>query len=413
MPKLEAQQELRKAYQKLADGKTTADQFLGQREKIVASTKLSPEAAAQYARKVLSATDIVMRNYYKKLTTAQLVEATVRGMYKHLDELVPSNVKEKLDNIKNLEKADLLALLTDARLHLGKREDLADGKDVTVSLHPMMGKLDRHSDYIDPETLARFKIELQGKFSGIGVQIRKNNTRDQLQVITPIIGSPAYNAKIYAGDIITHIVREVDNEGNPLAAPETIPTKGMTTDEAVKKIVGKEGTKVKIIVEREGEAKPLEFNLIRGSVELETVLGNKRNANDAWDYVIDPENKICYVRLTGFQENTGRDLEQLMKKLYKAGIKGFILDLRFNPGGLLDQAVKISDLFIDDGMIVTIKPADRSGDFLHGQERRQLHGLPDGLPGQRLQRQCQRDRVGVPARPRPCGHHGLAQLRQG
>jgi carboxyl-terminal processing protease len=356
MPKLEAQQDLRKTYQKLADGTTTADQFLAQREKILAGTKLDREAAAQYARKVMSATDIVMHYYFKKLTPSQLVEAAVRGMYKHLDETVPSSVKEKLDNIKNLEKADLLTLLTDARVHLGKREDLADGKDVTVSLHPMMGKLDRHSDYIDPETLARFKIELQGKFSGIGVQIRKNNTRDQLQVITPIMGSPAYKAKIYAGDIITHIVREVDTEGNPLPAPETIPTKGMTTDEAVKKIVGKEGTKVKIIVEREGEPQPLEFNLIRGSVELETVLGHKRNTNDAWDYVIDPENQICYVRLTGFQENTGRDLEQLMKKLYKAGIKGFILDLRFNPGGLLDQAVKISDLFIDDGMIVTIKP---------------------------------------------------------
>jgi carboxyl-terminal processing protease len=130
----------------------------------------------------------------------------------------------------------------------------------------------------------------------------------------------------------------------------------MSTEEAVKKIVGKEGTKVKIIVEREGESKPLEFNLIRGSVELETVLGHKRNADDSWNYVIDPDSQICYVRLSGFQENTSRDLEQLMRKLYKAGIKGFILDLRFNPGGLLDQAVKISDLFIDDGMIVTIKP---------------------------------------------------------
>ena len=216
MPKLEAQQELRKAYQKLADGKMTADQFRRNAKRSWPArscrTKRRP-----YARKVMGAAEIVMHYYFKKLTPPQLVEAAVRGMYKHLDEPVPSNIKEKLDNIKNLEKADLLTLLTDARLHLGKREDLANGKDVTLSLHAMMGKLDRHSDYIDPETLARFKIELQGKFSGIGVQIRKNNTRDQLQVITPIIGSPAYKAKIYAGDIITHIVREVDNEGRPAA----------------------------------------------------------------------------------------------------------------------------------------------------------------------------------------------------
>jgi carboxyl-terminal processing protease len=359
MPKLEGQQELRKAYQKLADGQITAEQFAGQRDNIVANMKLTTRAAADYARQIMSATEVVMHNYYKKVTAGQLTDGAIRGMYKYLDEPIPSAVKEKLDNVKDLDKADLIALLTEARQHLGKREDLADGKDVTLSLHPMMNKLDRHSDYIDPDTLARFRIELQGKFSGIGVQIRKNNTRDELQVITPIIGSPAYKAKIYAGDIITHIVREVDTEGTPLPAPEVIPTKGMTTEEAVKKIVGKEGTKVKIIIERDGEPKPLEFNLIRGSVELETVLGHKRNGDDTWDYVIDPENQICYVRLTGFQENTARDLEQMMRKLYKTGIKGFILDLRFNPGGLLDQAVRISDLFIDDGMIVTIKP--RSG----------------------------------------------------
>ncbi|MFO0867145.1 MAG: S41 family peptidase [Gemmataceae bacterium] len=80
------------------------------------------------------------------------------------------------------------------------------------------------------------------------------------------------------------------------------------------------------------------------------------NADDTWNYVVDPENKICYVRLTQFSSNTYHDLDNVMRKLSKAGIKGFILDLRFNPGGLLDQAVKISDLFIEDGLIVTIRP---------------------------------------------------------
>src|SRR6516162_7089786 len=116
------------------------------------------------------------------------------------------------------------------------------------------------------------------------------------------------------------------------------------------------GTRIKLLVEREGHDKPLEFNLIRGRVEVESVLGAKRNEDDTWNYVIDPENKICYVRLTQFSRNTQRDLDKVMRKLSKAGVKGFILDLRFNPGGLLDSAVKISDMFIDDGMIVTIRP---------------------------------------------------------
>lgn len=356
MPKLEAQQNMRKAFQNLADDKIAVDAFNKQRDAILASTKLSNEDAGQYARTVMSAGEIVMFYYFKKLTPPQLVESAIKGMYRKLDESIPSDIKDKLDNAKNLEKAELISLLSAARQQLGKREDLSGGKDITMSLHNMLSKLDRHSDYVDPDTVQKARQDVQGKFSGIGVQIRKNSTRDQLQVITPIKGSPAYNAKIYAGDIITHIVREVDNKGNPLPAVETIPTKGMTTEDAVKKIIGKAGTKVKLVIEREGEAKPLEFNLVRGTVELETVLGHKRNADDTWDYVIDPENQICYVRLGGFQESTARDLEQLMRKLYKAGIKGFVLDLRFNPGGLLDQAVKISDLFIDDGMIVTIKP---------------------------------------------------------
>lgn len=107
--------------------------------------------------------------------------------------------------------------------------------------------------------------DIEGSFTGIGVQIRKNNIRDQLQVVTPIFGSPAYKAGLKANDIITTIVREVDSHGKPLARPESLPTKGMTTEEAVKKILGKEGSKIRLIVDREGSKEPLELNLIRAA----------------------------------------------------------------------------------------------------------------------------------------------------
>src|SRR4029077_11258895 len=90
--------------------------------------------------------------------------------------------------------------------------------------------------------------------------------------VTPIRGSPAYKAKIFANDLITTIIREVDGDGKRLETPEVISTKGLTTEDAVKKILGKEGTKVKLIIEREGSEKPLEFNLIRGKVEVESVM---------------------------------------------------------------------------------------------------------------------------------------------
>ena len=117
------------------------------------------------------------------------------------------------------------------------------------------------------------------------MQIRRNNVKDMLQVVTPIIGSPAYKAKMQAGDIITTIIREVDSDGKPLPQPEVISTKGMTTEQAVKKILGEEGTKIKLIVEREGVKEPIEFNLIRGKIEVESVLGHKRNDDDTWNYV--------------------------------------------------------------------------------------------------------------------------------
>jgi C-terminal peptidase prc len=361
MPKLEAQQSLRKVYQKLADGKIDIAGLNAERKEIMESTVLSERDASKYAVTVLRAADLVRQNYYKEVVKAPLVGHAIDGLYKSVEEKVPADLQDRLDKVKEMKDADLLRLLTDARQQLGKREDLAKGQDITHSLDAMLAKLDKHTGYIPPDVVERFRTDTSGKFRGIGVQIRRNEARDELQVVTPIFNSPAHKAGLKAGDIITTIVSEVDPKtGKTLAKPEIIPTKGMTTEDAVKVIKGKPDTRVKLIIEREGSPKPLEFTLIRKDIEVESVLGYKRTEKDTWNYVIDPENKICYVRLTQFSEDTFPELEKVMKKLSKEGVKGFILDLRFNPGGLLDISIKISDLFIDDGLIVTIKKKDGS-----------------------------------------------------
>ena len=125
---------------------------------------------------------------------------------------------------------------------------------------------------------------------------------DMLVVVTPIRGSPAYKAGLKTGDIITQITRDTDSYGEPLDKPEVISTKGLPISDAVKKIVGKPQSKVKLRVEREGVDHPLDFEIVRGKVQVESVLGVKRNRNDSWDFVLDPENKICYVRLTNFAQ---------------------------------------------------------------------------------------------------------------
>ncbi len=361
MPKLEAQQQLRKAFQQLVDGKLELAAFNTERSKILESTKLAEKDAGRFAVTILHAADLVRESYYKKVAKEPLIEHAISGLFKSIEEKVPTHLQERLDKVKELNDAQMLRLLTDARQELGKREDLAKGQDITNALNAMLGKLDKHTGYIPPEVVRRFRDDTAGSFKGIGVQIRKNEARDQLQVITPIYGSPAYKAGLKANDIITTIISDVDPQtGEAYDKPQIIPTKGMTTEDAVKKIAGKAGTKVKILVEREGVAKPIEFTLVRSTIEVESVLGHKRGEKDKWNYVIDPENKICYVRLTQFSENTYGELEKVMKELYKQGIKGFILDLRFNPGGLLDSSIKIADLFIDDGLIVTVRHRDGS-----------------------------------------------------
>src|SRR5205085_11393078 len=152
----------------------------------------------------------------------------------------------------------------------------------------MLSHLDPYTTYFDAETVQKLESDIKGTFTGIGVQIRKDVEKDMLRVVTPIKDSPAYKAGILEGDILTTITREVDSNGKQLETPEVISTKGMALSDAVKKILGQRGTKVKVTIERDGELKPLEFELKRDRIELESVLGAKRKSDDTWDYMLDP-----------------------------------------------------------------------------------------------------------------------------
>jgi carboxyl-terminal processing protease len=356
MPKLESQRSLRKEYQKLVDGTLTTDKFLAAREEILDNTKLKRETAESFAEKVLEAAKMITDNYVKPVNLGEMIGWSIRGLYRRIDEKLPEELKGRLDRAKTLGAGDLKNLLADAREQLGKREDLDNHKDIDHALQQMLRHLDPYTTYIDPETLSRFKIDTQAQFIGVGIQIRKDITTDMLQVITPIKDSPAYKKGIQAGDLITTITRTVDDEGKKLLQPEVISTKGLSTNDAVKKILGKANTPIKLTVTREGETNPIDFEITRNKVEVETVLGIKRKSDDTWDYFVDPDSKVGYIRLTSFARNSFRDMAKVMKDLKKQGLKGLVLDLRFDPGGLLDSACDISDLFIEDGVIVTIKP---------------------------------------------------------
>jgi C-terminal peptidase prc len=361
MPRLEAQRKLRKEYQSLVDGKITQDKFEEARTSILDSMKLKRTDALRFAQKVLEVVEIIDENYYKEVNKGEMVGWAISGLYKSREEKIPEDIEKRLKNVKSLKTTELNELLAEARTQLGSREDLDKHKDLDITLLRMLSHLDPYTTYIDPESKRRFADEIQGNFTGIGIQIRKDTITDMLMVVTPLKGSPAYKAGLEAGDIITTITREVDSQGDKLPQTEVLSTKGMPLNDAVKKILGQPGTKVKLTITREGLDKPKEFEITRGRIETESVMGFKRKASDEWDYMIDPKNKIAYVRLTVFQKNSARDMTRVMNDLVKEGVKGVVFDLRFNPGGLLDSAAKITDLFIDDGLIVSIKPRPGAG----------------------------------------------------
>ena len=195
----------------------------------------------------------------------------------------------------------------------------------------MVGKLDPHSSFMPKDDYKELLMETKGSFTGIGIEITlKDNI---LTVVSPIEGTPAFKAGILAGDKIIKV------EGKS--------TKDMTLLQAVKYIRGPKGTTVKLTIIRKGEKKPLELPIIRDVIPLVSV----RN------FPLTQE--ICYVRISNFQKRTAKDLKSALEDVEKDGeLKGLILDLRNNPGGLLSQAIEVSDVFLDSGVIVSTKGRD-------------------------------------------------------
>ncbi len=206
-----------------------------------------------------------------------------------------------------------------------------------AAIQGVLGTLDPYSAYIGPDELKRFRSSVEAQFGGIGIQIGIEGNR--LKVVSPLVGTPAYRAGIVAGDWIV----EIDGES----------TKGISIDAAVKRLKGEPGTKVALSVISEGSPEKRTVEIARERIHIETVLGDHRDGNDTWNYMVDESNRVGYVRLTAFSRDTGRELQQVLQRLKKEDVRGLILDLRFNPGGLLSAAIEVADLFISQGRIVS------------------------------------------------------------
>jgi len=197
------------------------------------------------------------------------------------------------------------------------------------ALSGMLSELDAHSNYLSKKDFRQLKVQTDGEFGGLGITV---GIRDgALTVIAPIEGTPADKAGLKAGDIIL----KINNES----------TLGMSIDEAVSLMRGKVDTPIDLTIVRKDEPKPLSIHIVRGIITIESVY-TKTIGDD-----------ILYVRVTSFDKKVTKDVKKAIKKR-KATTKGIVLDLRNNPGGLLDQAVGLVDLFVNDGDIVSQKGRD-------------------------------------------------------
>ncbi len=204
-------------------------------------------------------------------------------------------------------------------------EPVSDKKLLENAIRGMLSGLDPHSAYLNPEEYKELRIGTTGQFGGLGIEVGMEN--GFIKVIAPIDDTPAQRAGIKAGDLIIRL--------------DDKPVKGMTLQEAVKIMRGKPGTSITLTIVREGEDKPLKITITRAVIKIKSVKSR----------ILEPG--YGYVRITSFQSRTGEQLHKAIARLKEKGaLKGLILDLRNNPGGVLNAAVAVSDAFLDQGKIV-------------------------------------------------------------
>jgi carboxyl-terminal processing protease len=311
-------------------------------------------------------------NYYREVSYRDLglgglnglrVIATTKGLETAFPGLADQGKKaEFLARVDNwLEKVKNTTASNEQRLVRDAITEIAHTNDDTIQLpeevftsefaDAAFSELDPFTSMIWPSDVEEFNKNTQGEFSGVGIQIQSDDD-GSLKVVSPLEDSPGYKAGIKAGDIITRI----DGKN----------AKGISLNQAVKHITGKPNTPVTLTV-RSQDLSIKDYTIIRQTIKVASVKGWLHRPGGGWDYYIDPANKIGYIRLTQFTKLSTDELERAVTEMQATGLKGLILDLRYNPGGLLGTATEICDKFLSEGKIVSTK-ADRETPNLPKEE---------------------------------------------
>ena len=241
----------------------------------------------------------------------------------------------------------------DSRLAL---KMVLDGSDQTVKLpvsvlameftEDFLAEMDDFSQPIWPDDVAQFDKMTTGHFVGVGIQVQKE-TGEPLHVVMPIAGTPGFRAGLQAGDKIM--------------AVDGVPTIDLPIDKIIDMIVGERGTTVVLRVLRRGTSQPVDMPIVRDTIKIASVKGWRLKPDGKWDYMLDTRYRIGYIRLARFSEETAADMVEALKELRRQGATSAILDLRLNPGGLLNAAVRTTNEFVDEGKIVSTRGRNERG----------------------------------------------------
>jgi carboxyl-terminal processing protease len=251
-----------------------------------------------------------------------------------------SSGESKASPAKTFGKDEFLAVLdkvlalNEATVQLPTRPLIAHFVEAALE------SLDPYTVIVWPRQVQDFEKLMTNEFTGIGIEISK--PRGLLTVSSLLPDTPAYRAGLDAGDVIESV--------------DGIPTKDMSLMCAVKKITGPKGTNVALGIRRPGEQEVRDMEITRDRIIVPTIRGWQRTESGKWLYMLDENDKIGYVRITSFSGETADDLEAVLNELESQGLRGLVMDLRFNTGGLLDSAVSVVDKFVDEGLIVRTQP---------------------------------------------------------
>jgi len=262
-----------------------------------------------------------------------------------------NSINELLINVSASKSPtdDSLMTRTLAQLWQSNRDTLELPEEVFTAefADGAFAKLDDFTNMIWPYDVEEFNKSTQGEFQGVGIQIDTDEDGG-LKVVSPIEDTPAYRIGIKAGDVITYI-----NGKN---------AKGITINQAVKNITGPEGTTVRLTVRSGEDGTSKEYEIKREKIMVASIKGWFRKPGGGWDYLVDKDSSIGYARMTNFTKSTAKELDSAMADMKKVGAKAMILDLRYNPGGLLNAATEVSDRFLSAGKIVSTKSDRRPQD---------------------------------------------------